>query len=313
MAFASQADTREQTVTLVPLAKHVWACMAEGDPNVLVVEGPAEVLIVDSTATPVMAKAILERIRTVTDKPVRKIVFSHYHAVRTLGASAFPGADVIASRGTAELIRERGQQDYASEYQRFPRLFRAAESIPGLTWPTVVFDEKLSIMMGDVEVQAIAAGRAHTKGDTVVWLPKERILFGGDTIDHGTAPYCGDAYLRDWPMTVERVRALDPAILIPGRGPALRGAETRVAFDFTAGYVLDLVAAVRPGVERGAGLREIWEEAYPRMKTKYGQLFVFEHCIPFSVSRAVDELRGVADPVIWTSERDQALWQALRG
>ncbi|MEX0760742.1 MAG: MBL fold metallo-hydrolase, partial [Tistlia sp.] len=220
--FASQNDLAEKTVSFDELGEGLYAYTAEGDPNTGIVVGDDSVLVVDTQATPVMAEDVIRRIREVTDKPIEHIVLSHYHAVRVLGASAYGARNVIASRPTWELIRERGQQDYESEAGRFPRLFRSLESVPGLTWPTLVFEDRLTLFLGEREVQILHLGRGHTKGDTVVWLPKEKVLFAGDLVEYGATPYTGDAYLKDWPQTLERLSALGPEKLVPGRGAALQ-------------------------------------------------------------------------------------------
>jgi hypothetical protein len=108
-----------------------------------------------------------------------------------------------------------------SEIERFPRLFQSVESIPGLTWPTLVFKHELTVWMGKLEVKILQVGRGHTRGDTIVWLPKEKILFSGDLVEYGATPYTGDAYLRFWPKTLDRLRELAPQKLVPGRGDAL--------------------------------------------------------------------------------------------
>jgi len=127
--------------------------------------------------------------------------------VRVLGASGYGAEHVIASRGTFEMIRERGAQDWKSEHERFPRLFEAAEEIPGLTWPTLVFDRELTVMLGRREVRLMHVGAGHTKGDTIAWLPKERVLFSGDLVEQGATPYCGDAQLAEWPATLDALLA----------------------------------------------------------------------------------------------------------
>src|SRR5512139_2777906 len=142
-AFASQADLAEKKVSFVELAPGAYAYTAQGDPNTGVIVGDDCVMVIDTQATPVMAQDVIRRIREVTDKPIRHVLLSHYHAVRVLGASAYGAQNVIASRGTYELIAERGDADWKSEVGRFPRLFRAAESVPGLTWPTIVFEREL--------------------------------------------------------------------------------------------------------------------------------------------------------------------------
>ena len=132
-AFASHADTEDKKITFEQLSAHCWAYTAEGDPNSGVIIGDEFILVSDATATPAMAQDLIARIRTISYKPIKYVLLTHYHAVRVLGATAFvaEGAtEVIASRGTYELIVERGAQDMQSEMERFPRLFRNAESVP---------------------------------------------------------------------------------------------------------------------------------------------------------------------------------------
>src|SRR5437660_11773363 len=128
--FASQADLVEKKISFDKLSDHAYAYTAEGDPNTGVVVGDDAVMVIDTQATPVMAQDVIRRIREVTDKPIRYVTLSHYHAVRVLGASAYGADHIIASQDTRDLIVERGAQDMQSEIERFPRLFRAVETIP---------------------------------------------------------------------------------------------------------------------------------------------------------------------------------------
>src|SRR5690606_38322564 len=245
-------DLQDKQVSFDELGEGLYAYTAEGDPYTGVVIGDDCVLVVDTQATPVMAQDVIRRIRAVTDKPIRHVVLSHYHAVRVRGASAYGAQNVIASRPTWELIRERGQQDYESEVGRFPRLFRSVESVPGLTWPTVVFDDRLTLFLGRREVQILHPGRGHTKGDTVVWLPRENVLFSGDLVEYGATPYTGDAYLRDWPETLGKLRALGAEKAVPGRGAALQtAAQVEEGLAGTQAFVTALYASVASGVEAG--------------------------------------------------------------
>jgi glyoxylase-like metal-dependent hydrolase (beta-lactamase superfamily II) len=192
-AFASQADLAEKQVSFTKLSDNAYAYTAEGDPNTGVIVGDDAVMVIDTQATPVMAQDVIRRIREVTDKPVKYVVMSHYHAVRVLGASAYRPQEIIASQDTYELIVERGAQDMKSEIERFPRLFRAVETIPGLTWPTMTFKGEMTLWLGKLEVKLLQLGRGHTKGDTVAWLPQQKILFSGDLVEFGATPYAGDA------------------------------------------------------------------------------------------------------------------------
>ena len=121
--FASTADTEEKNISFDKLAEGVYAYTAEGDPNTGIIIGDDSVMVIDTQATPIMAADVIRRIREVTDKPIKHVVLSHYHAVRVLGASAYEPENIIASQNTYDLIVERGQQDYESELGRFPRLF----------------------------------------------------------------------------------------------------------------------------------------------------------------------------------------------
>jgi glyoxylase-like metal-dependent hydrolase (beta-lactamase superfamily II) len=310
--FASTKDLADKNVSFEELGPGLYGWTAEGDPNSGVVIGDDGVLVVDAQATPAMARDVIARIRQVTDKPVRHVVLSHYHAVRVLGASGYEGAEIIASDATRDLIVERGQQDMDSEIGRFPRLFRGKESIPGLTWPHVVFHKRMTLWMGQREVQIIHIGRSHTAGDTVVWLPKERVLFAGDTVEFGATPYCGDAHFTDWPATLAAVRALGAEKLVPGRGRSLLNkTEVEEGIAGTIAFTSDLFAIAKASVAKGATLKQVYDEAMAAMRPKYGHWVIFEHCMPFDVSRAYDEAQGIDHPRIWTAERDIEMWQAL--
>ena len=249
--FASQADLVEKKVSFDKLSDHAYAYTAEGDPNTGIVVGDNAVMVIDTQATPVMAQDVIRRIREVTDKPIRYVVLSHYHAVRVLGATAYNADHVIASRDTYDLIVERGEQDMKSEIERFPRLFRAVESVPGLTWPNLVFKKRLTLWLGKLQVEIMQLGRGHTKGDTVVWLPQEKILFSGDLVEYEATPYTGDAYLADWPDTLDNIAALKPAKLVPGRGAALMTPEAvKAGLDGTDRFVSEMFAC---GEARGGG------------------------------------------------------------
>ena len=313
--FASQADLQEKKVTFSQLSEHAWAYTAEGDPNTGIVIGDDAVLVADTQATPAMAQDVIRRIREVTDKPICYVVLTHYHAVRVLGASAYGAQQVIASEDTYDLIVERGEADKASEIGRFPRLFSNVETVPpGMTWPTLTFNGKMTLWLGKLEVQLLQLGRGHTKGDTVVWLPQERTLFSGDLVEFDATPYAGDAYFKDWPRTLENVAALKPLALVPGRGAALKG-EAQVAggLSGTASFIADVRASVEAGVAAGKDLNAVYKDTFAKLKPKYGHWVIFDHCMPFDVTRCFDEMTQYADPRVWTAERDRQMWETLEG
>jgi len=311
-AFASKADMTAKVTTFEQLSEHCWAYTAEGDPNSGVIIGDDGVLVADATATPVMARALMAEIRKVTDKPVKYVFLSHYHAVRVLGASAYGAPNIVASRATREMIVERGKEDWQSEYERFPRLFQNSETIPGLTWPTMTFEKEMTLWMGDLEVNLIQAGPGHTRGDSIAWVPSERVLFSGDLVEYNAGIYTGDAQLEEWPDTLDKLRALKPAALVPGRGPALKNEVDSIkAIDFTQNFVRQLLACAKEGVKAGKDLKQVYLDTRAKLDPVYGSFPIYEHCMPFDVSRAYDEAKGIKNPRIWTAERDMEMWNTI--
>jgi glyoxylase-like metal-dependent hydrolase (beta-lactamase superfamily II) len=200
----------------------------------------------------------------------------------------------------------------ASEIGRFPRLFRDVESIPGLTWPTLTFEREMTVWMGKLEVRISHVGAGHTRGDSIVWLPAQRVLFSGDLVEYHAGIYTGDAQLAEWPATLDRLAALKPERLVPGRGAALMTAtDSLKAIAFTRDFVSALYACAKESVAAGKTLKQVYEAARARLDPVYGRYPIYEHCMPFDVTRAFDEAGGVTHPRIWTAERDQAMWKSL--
>ncbi|MFD2207076.1 MBL fold metallo-hydrolase [Kiloniella antarctica] len=310
--FASTGDLGEKNVSFTKLGEGAYAYTAEGDPNTGVIIGDEGVMVIDTQATPYMAGDVLRKIREITDKPVKFALLSHYHAVRVLGAAAFDPENIISSRLTLEMIEERGQQDWDSEFGRFPRLFQGHETIPGLTWPTIVFDQKLTVDLGNRKVEIMHVGKGHTQGDTIAWLPEEKVLYAGDLVEYGATPYTGDAHLAEWPATLEKLRALKPNKLVPGRGDALESAEKcEEAISQTRAFITDLYSNAQEAVAKGWDLQTLFNKCRETMAPKYGHWVIYEHCMPFDVARAYDEAKGKVRPTIWTAERDREMWGAL--
>jgi glyoxylase-like metal-dependent hydrolase (beta-lactamase superfamily II) len=315
--FASSADLADTTETLEVLADGVYALTAEGDPNVGAVEGEDFVVAFEARATPVAARDWLARLREHTDKPVRYLVLSHYHAVRVLGASAFGADAVVAHENTRALVAERGMEDWESEYGRMPRLFREPESVPGLTWPTVTFTDRLTVDLGGDRGELVLeyCGRGHTEGDIVAWLPRQGVLFAGDLVEAQAALYTGDAFHTDWATgTLDRVQAFGAEALVGGRGAVARGREAVDAAIAQTRRFLDVLRTEVGAVHAAGGtLAEAFAAAHAALAPTYGRWPIFEHCLPFDVSRLWDELEGVERPRIWTAARDREVWDALQG
>ena len=322
-AFASQADLSDKKITFEQLSAHCWAYTAEGDPNSGVIIGDKFIMVSDATATPAMAQDLIAKIRTVSDKPIKYVLLTHYHAVRVLGASAYAAegaTEIIASQGTYELIVERGAQDMKSEMERFPRLFRGAEGVPGLTWPTLVVGNgqpgrqgSLKVDLGGVVVEIWHPGPGHTRGDTIAWVEAEKVLFSGDLVEYEAGVYTGDAQLEEWPATLEALRALNAQAIVPGRGDAMKGpADVNKALDYTKRWVETLFRCGKEAAAQNMDLKAAMAHTRQSMDPVFGHVFIYEHCLPFDVSRAYDEAKGIKNPRIWTAERDMEMWKALQ-
>jgi glyoxylase-like metal-dependent hydrolase (beta-lactamase superfamily II) len=315
-AFASSADLGEKEQTLEVLADGVYALTAEGDPNIGAIEGEDFLVCFEALATPVAAREWLARLREYTTKPVRYLVLSHYHAVRVLGASAFDATVILAHENTRALIAERGQQDWESEYARMPRLFKEPDSIPGLTWPTATFSERCTIDLGGARGDLVLryCGRGHTEGDIVAWLPSRKILFAGDLVESQAALYTGDAFHQEWSTsTLDNVAAVGAETLIGGRGAVAHGADgVAAALDQTRHFLRVMLREVGEVHRRNGTLKEAFEATHAALVDRYGRWPIFEHCLPFDVSRLWDELSGIERPRIWTAQRDREVWDELQ-
>ncbi|MGI9326450.1 MAG: MBL fold metallo-hydrolase [Pseudomonadales bacterium] len=316
-AFASSADLGEKVESLEVLADGVYALTAEGDPNVGAIEAEDFLIAFEARATPKAANDWLVKLREHTDKPIKYLVLSHYHAVRVLGASAFGAESIIAHEKTKFLIEERGKEDWDSEFGRMPRLFREPDGIPGLTHPNIVFNDRLEIPLGGDRGSLILqyCGRGHTAGDIVAWLPKSKVLFAGDLVEAEAALYTGDAFHMDWSTgTLDMVKSFEAEAVVGGRGAVARGREAvDAAIEQTRGFLNGMIEKVGEVHRAGGTLKEAFEATHAHLGPKFGQWPIFEHCLPFDVQRLWDEFDGVDWPRIWTAERDLEVWDKLQG
>lgn len=312
--FASAGDMSEKKITFSEIGRDIYAFTAEGDPNSGVIVGDESVMIIEAQATPRLANKVIEHVRQVTDKPISHVVLTHYHAVRVLGASAFNAREVIMSEKARSMVAERGQEDWDSEFGRFPRLFEGHESIPGLTWPTTTFSDRMTVYLGKRRVDLKFLGRAHTAGDIVAHVPDANVMFTGDIVEYHSACYCGDGHFSDWPATLEAIRRYGLDAIAPGRGDALVGEKmVNAALDATADFVSSTYRPIAKVAARGGSLKEAWDACRAVCDPKFSSFAIYEHCLPFNVARAYDEAQGIDTPRIWTAERDRAMWAALQG
>ena len=251
--------------------------------------------------------------RSVTDKPISHLVLTHYHAVRVLGASAFGAEQIIMGDAARAMVIERGQEDWASEFQRFPRLFEGHESIPGLTYPTTTFSDDMTVYLGNRRIDLMHLGRAHTAGDIVIHVPDQNVMFTGDIVEYRSACYCGDGYFSSWGDTLDNIASFDVDAIAPGRGDALIGkAMVEAAIESTREFVDSTYRPAARVAARNGSLKDAWAAVRAECDPKFSNYTIYEHCLPFNVARAYDEARGIETPRIWTAQRDLDMWAALQ-
>jgi glyoxylase-like metal-dependent hydrolase (beta-lactamase superfamily II) len=170
------------------------------------------------------------------------------------------------------------------------------------------------VWLGKREVRIRHIGRGHTAGDVVAYVPDANVVFSGDLVEYHSACYCGDAYFSDWPATLDRLAQFKAQALVPGRGAALSSPQ-KVAegIDMTRDFLSTLYGSAKDSVAKGLPLKQAFEAARKVMDPKFSSFAIYEHCLPFNVSRAYDEAKGIAHPVIWTAERDREMWATLQG
>ena len=193
-------------------------------------------------------------------------------------------------------------------------MFEGYESIPGLTWPTTTFSDEMTVYLGKRKVEIKQIGRAHTAGDSVIWVPDAQTMFTGDIVEYHSACYCGDGHFGDWGRTLDAVKAYDPQSIAPGRGNALIGREmVDAALESTRDFVNSTYRPAKQVAAKGGSLKDAWDAVRDACDSKFKDYAIYEHCLPFNVARAYDEARGIDTPRIWTAQRDLEMWEALQG
>ena len=150
----------------------------------------------------------------------------------------------------------------------------------------------MTLWLGKLEVKLMQLGRGHTKGDTVVWLPQESILFSGDLVEYDATPYAGDAYFQRLARDARCARrvAAREARSRPRRGAARAASRSREGLASTRAFVSELYAAVKRAPHAAARTcAPSTARPTTALKPKYGHWVIFDHCLPFDVTRAYDE------------------------
>lgn len=253
--------------------------------NASIIVNDEDVLVVDSHSTPAAAWALAEQVKTITDKPIRYVINTHFHWDHAHGNQVYgPGVEIIGHEFTRRMLAE-GQSIRGRSYEMFignlptqieqlrakvdampegadkgklrqqlavQEQYREATASVKPQPPTLALDDSMTLYRGGREIRILFLGRGHTGGDLVVYLPKERVVATGDLLVAGTS-YLGDAYLTEWSATLDKLRALDFEWTLPGHGDAFQG---KAKIDHFQAYLADFWKQARTLHDQGLSAEE---------------------------------------------------------
>ena len=217
------------------------------------------VVIVDALGSPALAAKFLSQLGKVTDKPVIKVIVTHYHADHIYGLQVFKALG-------AEIIGPAGYQAYVDAPIATQRLEERRISLAPwvddnthIVEPDVVIDRNISMKIGDVALELLYLGTAHSDGDLAVLVKNDRVLISGDLIFEGRVPFTGSANTAHWLEVLENLDKQNISALLPGHGPA--ASDPAQAVKLTLNYLRTVRDAMRLGVEEMLSFDEAYEQA----------------------------------------------------
>ncbi|MBZ5558427.1 MAG: MBL fold metallo-hydrolase [Acidobacteriia bacterium] len=243
IAFRAQTPAPPAAHAFTQIAPGVYSAVGSGTSNAgsnsAVIVTQDDVVVVDSHMTPESGRVLLQEIKTLTDKPVRLLIDTHFHYDHTDGNQVFaPIADIIGHEYTRSRLAAPGYMQRGMLGDLLRRETPLSESLKGLkpTPPNITLDDRMTLFRGDREIRLLYLGRGHTGGDVVVYLPKERVLCSGDLLVNGIANLV-DGFVNEWPDALEKLKPIDFVDVIPGHGEPFKGKER---IDWFQAYLRDL-------------------------------------------------------------------------
>jgi glyoxylase-like metal-dependent hydrolase (beta-lactamase superfamily II) len=223
-------------------------------------------LLVDTTSTEARNRALLEAVEKISPDAPRALVNTHHHGDHTFGNWLVPAqTPIIGHADCREDVLAAGL--IASQVLAGPD-YGHLEIRP----PDVTFTGGMTLHVGERRVELIHVGPAHTRGDVIVWLPDERVLFAGDIAFAGGQPFLAEGSLAGYPKALARIRELQPDVLVPGHGPVRRDEEVGRLLDdlddyaaFVDAVARDAHAAGRTPLEAATAVKDnrfaSWQES----------------------------------------------------
>ena len=281
LAFTNPIAAAEPKV--VKLAEGVYGFIGkEGATNSGFVVTNEGIVVIDTQGPKELALLLKKKIHEITDKPVVYVINTHFHGDHTFGNQYFKEAkEIISHENTNKNLIEKDKQ----HREQFKKFFgeNSLESFE-LTLPTKTIKDTLTLRVGNKTMEIAYLGKGHTDGDIIVYLPIERVLFGGDLLYNNRLPWLGDAYTGDWIETLNKLKHFDAGVYVPGHGDI---GNIAMLQDLQQ-YLTDLRAEVKKYIEKGKTLDEMKKEI---SLPKYKNHIKYKEWLQINAERVYKELR----------------------
>ncbi len=253
--------------------------------NATLILGDEACILVDNRQNIPLAKELQKDIRSVTDRPIKYVINTHYHGDHVFGNQVFSEAvEIIGHKNVRSTLLEIGEQhkEFFGDYFKVPDTDKVV-----ITPPTLTFDKELSLQFGDKTVNIIHTGSAHTNTDAYIYVPELRLLITGDLLFNGFLGFSGDpnCSIRNWIKALEEMERLDVETVVPGHGP-VGNKDDLTAF---RGYLEKLLAAVKQEMDNGRSLAEMKESLKLPDYKDWGH---YEDWLGVNIETAYNELGG---------------------
>jgi len=264
--FSFSVYASERSLTLTPVSKNAYyaeGVSALGSPlnknfisNAGVVIGSEGVIVIDALGSPTLGKQLIAEIQKLTDKPIKFVIVTHYHADHIYGLQSFIdiGATVIAQVSAKEYLGSDTAQLrlQASRAELAPWINDDTRLVAASTW----IENDTRVSLTGIDVELLKMGPAHTPDDLAIYFPSEGILFAGDLVFRGRIPYVGNADSLGWIKSLDKLLTRHAKVIVPGHGPS--STSTTEDLKFTRDYLV----FVRKAMEPAARDLDPFDEAY---------------------------------------------------
>ena len=253
--------------------------------NSSIIVNDTDVIVVDDHVSPAAASVLVDELKDITNKPVRTVINTHFHYDHAHGNQIFgKDVEIIGHEFTREMLlggKSIGMPLYRDYLAGIPRQIedlkkriaaesdaarkamlqtqlqvaennRASQAELKPTPPNVTLQTRMTLYRGDREIQIRFLGRAHTAGDVVVYLPKERVVITGDMLTAALSNM-SDAFVNEWPATLDEVKKLDFDTVLPGHGEAF---TDKAKIDYFQAYLRDVWTEVSRLKQQGVSAEE---------------------------------------------------------